>query len=51
LRDLLFVVHLLGSQTSNLATIGLWSLKAYHSVGLNAKHRRSLSARAGEANR
>jgi hypothetical protein len=50
LRDLLFVVCW-GSQTSKVATIGLWSLKAYHSVGLNAKHRRSLSAKAGEANR
>ena len=29
-----------------MATIGLWSLKAYHSVGLNATHRRSRSARA-----
>jgi hypothetical protein len=25
-----------------VATFGLWSLKAYHSVGLNATHRRSL---------
>jgi hypothetical protein len=49
LRDLLFVVHLLGSQTSNVATIGLWSLKAYRSVGLNAKHRRSLSVRAARS--
>jgi hypothetical protein len=51
LRDLVFVVHLLGPQSSKVATIGLWSLKAHHSVGLNAAHRRSLSARAGEANR
>jgi hypothetical protein len=34
-----------GSQSSKVATIGLWSLKAYHPVGLNATHRRSLSAR------
>ena len=35
-----------GSQSSKVATIGPWSLKAYHAVGLNATHCRSLCARA-----
>jgi hypothetical protein len=47
LRDLLIVVHVRALSPRRWRQSGLWSLKAYDSVGLNATHRRSLSARAG----
>jgi hypothetical protein len=46
IRDLLFVVHARLLSLSKVAITRQWSLKAYHPVGLNATHRRSVSAGA-----